>query len=86
MSALRVQPRAPAAPPSEPGLERLHFALEGERHRLRLEFLGIPLEDRSRVLAWLEQGGRVEDVEGYRAWLLARRRRFRRRVEVEDGR
>lgn len=84
MSALRVQPRALSAPPSEPGLERLHFALEGEAHRLRLEFLGIPLEDRDRVLAWLEEGARVEDQRGYRRWLLERRRRFGRRIEEDD--
>lgn len=86
MSALRVQPRATRAPFSDPGLERLHFALEGARHRIRLEFLDLDLDDdRDRILEWLEEGGRVDDQAGYREWLLERRARFRRRVRDEDA-
>lgn len=78
MPALTVQSRARRAPAADPGLERLHFAVEGHACRLRLAFLGIDLSDRDRVLRWLEDGARVDDVDGYRRFLAARRARLDR--------
>lgn len=56
-------------------LERLHYDVEAERHRLRARFAGVDLDDpgqRDRALEWIAAGAPVPDVEAYLRWLRRR--------------